>query len=168
MRKKFNGFTLVECIVALAILGIGSLIMAQIYANVCRINLNNHRVNTSLAYQMKLVEEQTNADRVEIYYNDSNTADPNSKDSDTAKKPPHEQGNDRCVSIVSNYTNNEFSYPVDIFVLLSRSEVTVEETDASGLTTIKTKSVASSDSDYNGPDEGDYNLRYKYIMGHSN
>ena len=34
--------------------------MAQIYANVSRINLNNHTINTSLAYQMKLVEEQFN------------------------------------------------------------------------------------------------------------
>ncbi|MGN0587459.1 MAG: type II secretion system protein J, partial [Oscillospiraceae bacterium] len=33
-KKSVKGFTLVECLVALAILGIASLIMVQIYANV--------------------------------------------------------------------------------------------------------------------------------------
>ena len=32
MKKSFRGFTLIECLIALAILGIASLVMAQIYA----------------------------------------------------------------------------------------------------------------------------------------
>ena len=35
-NTKIKGFTLAECLIALAILGIGSLVMAQIYADVSK------------------------------------------------------------------------------------------------------------------------------------
>jgi len=64
MRKlKFiNGFTLVECIVAIAILGIASLVMAQIYGAVARANVENHKINESLSTTVANVERQLKSD----------------------------------------------------------------------------------------------------------
>ena len=95
-NTKIKGFTLVECLIALAILGIGSLVMAQIYADVSKRNLSNHNVNTSLSYQMKVVEEATGADAISMYFGGLDGSgqpkpDPNSADSNTDKKPPHKQ-----------------------------------------------------------------------------
>lgn len=67
--KKTRGFTLIECIVSLAILGIASLVMAQIYATVCNINRANHQNNSSIANQMKYVEEKTDSETVTMYPN---------------------------------------------------------------------------------------------------
>ena len=167
--KKIKGFTLIECLVALAILGIASLIMAQIYANVSRINRSNHNINTSLSYQMALVEKETQTDAVAMYYGGgtSSSPDANAKDeaSNTTKYPPHKQGIGAAdltkpyVKIKSSYADKNngnkktiYSFPADIYVLLSR--------DANN--------KASDDSAYIGDSEGNYNLRYKYIIGHSN
>lgn len=158
--KKFRGFTLVECIVALAILGVGALIMAQIYANVSRINMSNHNVNTSLSYQMRLVEEATGADSITMYFGGGTTSTPdaNAADSSTTKYPPHKQGiastdlTKPYMKVVGSYNSYVYSYPTDIYVLLSR--------DAND--------KASDDSDYIGAAEKNHALRYKYIVGHSN
>lgn len=158
--KKFRGFTLVECLVALAVLGIGALVMAQIYSNVSRINMSNHNINTSLAYQMKIVEEATGADSVTMYFGGgaTSTPDANAADSSTTKYPPHKQGiastdlTKPYVKITGSYNSNVYSYPTDIYVLLSRD----------------VNDKASDDSAYVGDAEGNYALRYKYIVGHSN
>lgn len=162
-NKKIKGFTLVECLVALAILGIGSLIMAQIYADVSKRNLSNHYVNTSLSYQMKVVEEATGADSISMYFGGTDASglpipDTNAADSNVDKKPPHKQGISATdlskpnVTIVGSYGSHTYSYPVDIYVLLSRD----------------TGNRPSDDPNYNGADEKDYALRYKYIVGHTN
>ncbi|MGN0674792.1 MAG: type II secretion system protein [Oscillospiraceae bacterium] len=154
MKKSFKGFTLIECIVALAILGIASLTMAQIYAGVAKRNRENHVVNTSLSNQMAYVEKYTNTEAVPIYYNNSTSADPNA--SNTDRKPPHESGSgglkDNYVKIVKVDTDGKtliddetYSFPVDTFVLKSRD---------------------GSDTAYSSDEN--YNLRYKYIIGHSN
>lgn len=165
--KKIKGFTLIECLVALAILGIASLVMAQIYANVSRINRSNHNINTSLSYQMAVVEQQTKSDAVTMYFGGGTTSSPDSNAADTAsnttKYPPHKQGISSTdltkpnISIQSSYEDgtgkkNYYSFPVDIYVLLSR--------DANN--------KASDDTDYKGDTEDNYNLRYKYILGHNN
>ncbi len=66
--KKLKGFTLVECLISLAVLAVASLVMAQIYASVGSINRQNHYMNTSLAAQMALVE-QRDVDTETIKYN---------------------------------------------------------------------------------------------------
>lgn len=164
MSKKIKGFTLIECLIALAILGIGSLVMAQIYAAVSKTNLNNNSINTSLSKQMKLVEEATGADAISMYFGglDPNTGGPkpdaNADESNLNKYPPHKQGISSTdltkpnVVIKGSYNSHTYSYPVDIYVLLSRD--------------IKDK--ASSETDYNGVEEKNIALRYKYILGHSN
>ena len=147
--NKIKGFTLIECLVALAILGIASLIMAQIYASVSKINQNNHMINSSLAYQVKYIEKYTDdpTETVVLYALDDGSG--NSKpDSDT--DAPHVDATKKLnyVKFVSSYTGtNTYSYTVDIFVMLSRK--------ADGTTV----SVA---------DEDNYNLRYKYLQGHTN
>ena len=57
--KKIKGFTLVECIVAIAILSIGTLVMASIYACVAQINEKTHRANESLSQTIQRVETQS-------------------------------------------------------------------------------------------------------------
>lgn len=164
MSKKIKGFTLIECLVALAILGIASLVMAQIYAAVSRTNLNNHNVNTSLSYQMKIVEKATKADAVEIYYGDStNKPDTHSLSKSGDGNPPDKVSG---VSVQHNYititkyesdgktlSDETYSFPVDIFVLLSRDSNDIPSSDI---------------NNYKGMDEKNISLRYKYILGHSN
>ncbi|MBQ8827009.1 MAG: prepilin-type N-terminal cleavage/methylation domain-containing protein [Oscillospiraceae bacterium] len=142
-KMRFKGFTLVECLIALAILGIASLIMAQIYANVSRMNRSNHNINTSLSYQMKYVEKSIEADSIIIYPDGGTTSTP-----DTSTEPPHKLGKLTNVKITSSYGSKySYSYPVDIRVLLSR--------DA------KNNVVADKE-------ENQYDLRYKYLVGHQN
>jgi len=56
--KSLKGFTLVECVVAMAILGIASLVMAQIYGSVAKINRENHRANQSLSQTVAAAEKK--------------------------------------------------------------------------------------------------------------
>lgn len=151
MKRKFKGFTLVECIVAIAILGVASLVMAQIYAAVSRNNKMNHLVNTSLSNQMKVVEEASGADSVEIKFNNGASY--------TIKTPPHSGlPSSNYVKVVKlDPTTNApavsgagvYSYPVDIYVLQSRD---------------RKDQVLSATGDA-GYTEQDYNLRYKYFLG---
>lgn len=155
--RKVKGFTLIECIVALAILGIASLTMAQIYASVSLRNRDNHLVNTSLSNQMKYVEQAQGAEAVKFEFNDGND-DGEKDDTSTTKYPPHENNSitdGRNITITSGYkpdgTNNAvYSYGVDIVVLQSRDR----------------NDKGSGDSAYVGETEDNYNLRYKYLLGH--
>lgn len=156
MKKTFKGFTIVECLVAMAILAIASTLMASIYANVAKRNNANHFMNTSLANQMAYIEKYENTDTAKI----TNGIDPD------ATTPPHSDssisnsGTDSYVKITNTTTSQEYSFPVDVYVMYSR--------DTSG--------KSSTDSDYgqvassfsmNGSSEKEGNLRYKYILGHT-
>ncbi len=154
MKKTFKGFTLIECIVALAILGVASLTMAQIYARVAARNRENHLVNTSLSNQIAHVEQYTDhtkPDAVGIYFNNSaTTPDNEASESSTTKYPPHKNtsaSNMPQVKIVSSYGNNEYSYSADVYVLKSRD---------------------TSDTVYADTADNKHNLRYKYVIGHNN
>lgn len=57
-KNKLKGFTLIECIVALAIIGIASLMMAQIYSSIALINKNNAKLNETLSSQMVQAENE--------------------------------------------------------------------------------------------------------------
>lgn len=148
MKRNFKGFTLIECLVALAILGIASLIMAQIYANVSRINRSNHNVNTSLSYQMRLVEEATKTDAIEVKYTESSDLANHKINSSSTQIVTLTKLDDNKQVPVSS--QEMYYIGCDIYVLLSR--------DAND--------KSSSDADYNGDTEDNYNLRYKYILGH--
>lgn len=172
MKKFFKGFTLIECLIALAILGIGTLVMAEIYANVSRINLNNHMVNTSLSYQMKLVEEETGTDSIPIYYgNTTNSPDSHSVSHSGDGAPPSVASG---VSVQKNYveltkkqsasalSTDKYSFPVDIYVLLSR-----DQNNEPSKTYNSSTNTWSDNPNYKGKTEKDYDLRYKYMTGHS-
>ncbi len=158
LRKKLKAFTLVECLVSIAVLGVGSLTMAQVFSAVGKMNVENHTVNESLSRQMSYVEQYTNNDsdtiRVDIFANEdaSGKSSPVVIDSAT-KKPPH-------IDTATGYANvkitkknadgtdgDSYSYPVDMFVLVSRK---------------------TDDSEYSATEEDPFNLRYKYILGHQN
>lgn len=151
MRKIFKGFTLVECIIALAVLAIASLTMAQIYASVSKRNMTNQMLNASLSQQMAWVEQYEKAEAYEIAYSGTVSTD-----------PPHEAGSGQYVKIESTYNSKtyEYSYPVDIYVLFSR------DADGDGSKVYDGNTLKDND-DYDGKSEDNYNLRYKYVLGHT-
>lgn len=159
MKKHIKGFTLIECIVALAILGIASLTMAQIYARVSAKNRDNHMINSSLSNQMAYVEEATGNEAVGVFYGGAEDYD----DHIASEQPPHIYStgtNNNYLTIQKvqddgsgNYTDvagEVYTFPIDIYVLKSR--------DGNNKT--------SGDSGYVGQPEDQYNLRYKYVLGH--
>lgn len=180
MKKSFRGFTLIECLIALAILGIASLVMAQIYADVSRTNMNNHNVNTSLSYQMKVVEKATGTDSIPVYY--GSTSSTSVPDSHSASEggdcnPPSKATG---VSVQKNYieikkydstgklSDEMYSYPIDVYVLLSRDKNDEPSKKYDSTQNKWVDNPAYQDREKGGFDEKDASLRYKYIVGHKN
>lgn len=56
--KKIKGFTLLECIIAMAIIGITSMLMVQVYGTVARMTKDNNMMNNSIERQMQYAEKQ--------------------------------------------------------------------------------------------------------------
>lgn len=54
--RKIRGFTLIECIVALAVLGISSLLLVQSYTQLMRVTNMNNRDFNSISEQMAEAE----------------------------------------------------------------------------------------------------------------
>lgn len=122
--KKMRGFTLIECIVALAILGIASLVMAQIYASVSNFNRANHQNNSSIANQMKYVEEKTNSEAIKVA---SGQVVPATMPA-TGLTPPVTAGTTvKNITLKrKDFTDSSkevvYSYAVDYYVLQSRDQ----------------------------------------------
>lgn len=142
MKKTFKGFTLVECLVAMAILAIAGTLMAGIYANVASRNNFNTFNNASLSNQMAYIEKYENANTVKITNTHSGTTPPSGPNSGTTA----------YVKVKNSTTNLEYSFPVDIYIMYSRD----------------THNVGSNNATYSSMyAEDDHNLRYKYILGHT-
>lgn len=180
MKKHFKGFTLIECLIALAILGIASLTMAQIYASVARRNKNNHLVNTSISNQMAYVENYTKSETIPIYFGGADGSGNPKKDTHASgdHKPPHTYTNDTNNKSTTSYVkitridasksgsasrdkDQVYSFPVDTFVLLSR-----DSNDISSGATSFSKSYEDHFKNSSGKDK-ENNLRYKYLTGHT-
>lgn len=165
MKKSFKGFTLIECMIALAILGVASLTMAQIYGAVSTRNKMNHLVNSSLSNQMSYVERYTNSQAVPMYFGGGATSTKDPEVGGTTKKPPHVADPNGTnlqkphLKVESSYKDpvtgkkNLYSYSADIYVLKSRD---------------RWDDTLDSSTKDGGYTEGDYNLRYKYVLGHKN
>ncbi|MBQ8780842.1 MAG: prepilin-type N-terminal cleavage/methylation domain-containing protein [Oscillospiraceae bacterium] len=166
MKKNLKGFTLIECLIALAILGIASLVMAQIYANVSKINRANHETNSSIAYQMKYVEQKTKTAAIKVPSGEV-YVDVTNKKVDT--QPPHKRTGATINQIkikkvkTTTYTDEfEYSYPVDYFILQSRDQ----NGEAAYIWDDVTKTWKTNNL-YKGTREDDYYLNYKYLLGYS-
>lgn len=139
MKNKLKGFTLVECLIALAILGLATMTMAQIYGGVAKVNKNNNEINTSISNQMKYVEKQIDDGGViNLKFGNSDDVDPELETDDDgnytgSQRPPHQYipNNGGTASYIllteierdaaGNITyGNKFSYPVDVNVLKIR------------------------------------------------
>lgn len=135
--KNAKGFTLIECIVSMAILAIGTLIMAQIYGSICKINEVNHRTNESLSSTVLKAETKDCVGSTgNTYYKALSSGDnvniTFTKDSSTGTSY-------HCV----------YTMPTTIYVLYS------EDTDSYGNQT------------YQDPDDDPLGLRYKYFASNN-
>lgn len=187
MKRTFKGFTLVECLIAMAILAIASTLMAGIYASVSERNKFNHFNNTSLANQMAYIEKYEKAATLPIYYGGLDASKKTKKDPEIAgtRKPPHEHvgtntGTSAYVQIQkldssgNLVTGSEtvgstkgvpkYSFPVDIFIMYSRDT----QDDASTKPTATGSNEREVNTSYS-PIFGEQNdnLRYKYVVGHT-
>lgn len=188
MKRTFKGFTLVECLIAMAILAIASTLMAGIYASVSTRNKFNHFNNTSLANQMAYIEKYENAATLPIYYGGLDASKKTQKDSEitsNSRKPPHEHvgtntGTSAYVQIQKLDKNGnvvttsetvgstkgvpKYSFPVDIFVMYSRDT----QDDASTKPTAVGSNERETNTSYSPIfGEQNNNLRYKYVLGHT-
>ncbi|MDE6593654.1 MAG: prepilin-type N-terminal cleavage/methylation domain-containing protein [Oscillospiraceae bacterium] len=66
MKKRFKGFTLIECLVALAVLGVSSMLLVQAYSQLMKMTNLNHAVYTSIADQMADVEKSSTGHAKEL------------------------------------------------------------------------------------------------------
>lgn len=176
MKKTFKGFTLVECIVALAILAIACLILGGIEASVARTNTYNHFTNSSLSNQMAYIERYENADTVKIENNYSGATPPSGSNTGTTayvkitkiKQIPTTSGTNpseydplsTSFKTANRVSNSSYSFPVDIYVMYSR------DTQNKGSNEAGYGDVAANYSG-KGANEKEGNLRYKYILGAS-
>lgn len=176
--KKFKGFTLVECLVAMAILAIACVTLGGIEASVARTNNRNHFMNTSLANQMSHIEQYEDLASVAIYYGGGNKP---VKDSHVTgdKKPPHtrdtggsgNKGTSAYVQIQrldasgNAIGTDKYSFPVDVHIMYSRD--TQDDVSTTVTNTGGGRSVSSNTSYGDMFSEADNNLRYKYILGHT-
>lgn len=66
MKRSFKAFTLIECLVALAVLGIASLLLVQAYTQLMKMTNLNNAVYTSIADQMADVEKSSTGNAKEL------------------------------------------------------------------------------------------------------
>lgn len=192
MRKNFKGFTLVECLVAMAILSIACMTLGAIEATVAKRNNANNFLNTSLSNQMQYIEQYTNSATLAIYYGNSDSTEPHVDPNLGSSIPPH-----KASSVSANYnfvtvtkrksdgtwdTATQYSFPVDVYVMYSRDTQDEARTNVT-LNADGSKRINVSDNTnygtlseniddlYETKDEGGnitgVSLRYKYILGHT-
>ena len=131
---------------------------------------------------MAYVERYTDTQAVPVYYGStSNVADNESKKTSTTKFPPHKKSqstNYNYVKLIKVKTtadplsdtfnaasdrisDSTYSFPVDVYVLMSRDNNDVNSSSTSFDAQYKDYFMNSSGKD------NDINLRYKYITGHT-
>lgn len=151
MKKSLKGFTLIECLVSLAILGIASLTMAQIYSSVALRNRQNHELNASMSNQTSFIEKQVKNEGVNEFEFDESSWD--------GITPP--SGTNQIESSYIQITELDssgnpvagataYSYPIDVYLLKSRDNFNKD----------------SDDEGYKGASESESDVRYKFFTAH--
>ena len=145
--KKLKGFTLVECLVAMAVLGIASLTIAQVYGAVALMNRDNHVNNTSLSEQMRYVERQTGAEAIHVPAENPAlqvypTGHEHAGEFVNEERPQLATTDSQIVVFKSGLDGTEYTVGADIYVLESK--------DVDGNTI---------------SDDDGRNLRFKYMIG---
>lgn len=163
MKKTFKGFTLVECLVALAILAIACQILGGIAVHVGRTNTYNHFMNSSLSNQMAFIENYEKTDTVKITSTHSGTTPPSGTNSGTSAYV-------KITKFKSNGTDldtsSSYSYPVDIYIMYSRDTKNVSSAGKKDDGTAGTYGDMAAAYSKESGNEKEGNLRYKYILGH--
>lgn len=143
MKKSVKGFTLIECLIALAILGVASLTMAQIYAGVAKKNMRNHLTNTSISNQIKYVEQYSNSTTDAVIVKGDDVAPGDSMGSSQYMKI-FEIKNVDSNGVIELDNDKTYGYSVDVYSLNTR------------------------DASDNVTTNGAVDLRYRYLVGHTN
>lgn len=136
MKRRFKnsckGFTLIEVIVAMVILGIASLLLVGMYASVCARIRSNNDFNDRMSEQQKYVETKaagTNASLFDVHYDSSI---PNGSTKYGATTP---SGNYsftiKCVTDNANtsFVNKEFTARCAVYTLKNIDDGVVVATD---------------------------------------
>lgn len=141
-KKSLKGFTLIECIVAMAIMGIASLLMVQVYATVAKMNSDNTKMNNSLEVQMQYAEDEITSDGGDV-----KVVKLSSKDTGTTKI-------DKVKFKITDNTKSKYRFTygntkdenadVDMYIL-----------------------SADTSTDANSAKYDDANVRYKFILPNS-
>lgn len=154
---KLKGFSLIECIVAIALIGIASLLMAQVYGSVALMNKNNARLNTSLTEQMKFAERELKEDadykdknvtKIRLHsYNDGTAANVD---------PVSFKMTDESVNKSLGFTfgTSAISADVDVIVLKSKDDTSTDKSDSMNKKGSTAKRVYEMDD----------TVRYKFIL----
>lgn len=155
--KMLKGFTLIECIVAMALIGITSLLMVQVYGTVAKMNRDNNRLNNSLEKQMEYVEnelQEANGDSTVQIIRFYNYTDSGAKSTDvktTEKltfklKTGTDSSNKYTYSASTNktkFTNEDINADIDMYIV---------------------RVVASNDTDGTVYDNNASSASYKFIL----
>ena len=119
MRKRIKGFTLIECLVALAVLGVSSLLLVQAYTQLMSMTNLNHAVYTSIADQMADVEKSSTGNAKEL----SPTLNKNNKYSTGEGRKLEIERVTRTATGYSAHPTKHYNYVTNVSVYASNAYV---------------------------------------------
>ena len=122
-NKQLKGFTLIECIIAMFILGISSLLLVQAYSQLMRVSALSSNENTSISKQMDAAENKDDSDADKI------TAT-NQKDFKVTKV---KIGSGTETSL----TASEYTFKVDAYQVKGKTPAGVDAADGSDADTMR-------------------------------
>jgi prepilin-type N-terminal cleavage/methylation domain-containing protein len=143
--RKLSGFTLIECLVALMVLGIAALTLAQVYAAVAKGRRENEYMNYSLAEQMKYVERQSDIEGIAI---EPLAGQVSGEKTATIPAPATGTYQVKIKGGPVGGTSHSYAYGVNMYILYSRD----------------INDEGSDDAAYAYPTESTGKLRYKYLQ----